>query len=107
MSEHEEDEKNTLAENLTDKSSWIRIVYMLFFAGAFYITIWIVLAITILQVIFKLIKGKELKYLSEFGWSLGKYIHQITCYESFDTNLKPWPFSPWKAKDTDEINKDR
>tara|TARA_B100000686_G_C16375492_1_gene754740 strand:- start:359 stop:679 length:321 start_codon:yes stop_codon:yes gene_type:complete len=103
MDEHEE-EKNNLVENLTDTNSWIRVFYMLFFAGAFYVTAWIILAITLLQTIFKLVKGKELKYLSEFGWSLGKYMHQIISFETFDTNIKPWPFSYWQGKNIHRKN---
>tara|TARA_Y100000590_G_scaffold428142_1_gene539146 strand:- start:300 stop:623 length:324 start_codon:yes stop_codon:yes gene_type:complete len=107
MEENEENEKTNLVENLTDNNSWIRVIYMLFFAAAFYVTAWVVLAITILQTIFKLIKGEELKYLSEFGWSLGKYLHQITNFTTFDTNIKPWPFSYWQGKHIQRKNGDK
>ena len=69
MNEYEDENDKNLVENLTDNRTWIRVIYMLFFAGAFYVTAWIILATTILQTFFKLVKGQELKYLSEFGWS--------------------------------------
>ena len=90
----------TLRDHVTDLQTWKRILYMIFFGIVFYCSAWIILAVVLVQVIFKITTGKPLSYLAAFGYSLGQYTRQIVLYETFSTNVRPWPFSTWPNKKT-------
>jgi len=89
------DRDTEIAGNLTNPDVWVRLLFMLLYAGAFYIAAWVGAAVALIQVGFKLITGKPLPRLSAFGTSLGRFIGQIVLFETFGSNERPWPFSPW------------
>ncbi len=84
-----------IANNLTSPEVWIRLLFMVLYAGAFYIAAWIGGAVALIQIGFKLITGKALPRLSSFGASLSRFIAQIVLFETFASDQRPWPFSPW------------
>ena len=73
---------------------------MVFFGIAFYCSVWILLAVALIQTTFKLTTGRPLFYLIDLGHNLGEYIRQIVLYETFSSNILPWPFSAWPNKAT-------
>ena len=91
------DRDTEIAGNLTNPEVWIRLVLMLLYAAAFYIGIWIGAAVALIQLAFKLISGKSVPRLAEFGANLGTYLSQIIAFETFGSERRPWPMSPFPA----------
>lgn len=82
-------------ENLTQGSTWIRILFMILFAVAFYLSITLMWAVAIFQALFKLFTGKVFARLMQFGQQLATYQYQIALFETFRTDVRPFPFSDW------------
>ncbi|MEQ8247131.1 MAG: DUF4389 domain-containing protein [Alphaproteobacteria bacterium] len=94
------DRDTEIAGNLTNPEVWVRVVFMLLYAVAFYLAIWVGAAVVLIQLGFKLISGRAVPRLAAFGTSLGHYFRQITAFETFSSELRPWPMSPWPSAAT-------
>lgn len=84
-----------LKERLTAKNKWIRGMYMLLFALIYNIAEIVVGAVAVFQFIVSLFTGKTNEYLITLGQSLGTFIYQIMQFLTFNSEDKPYPFSPW------------
>ncbi|MDP6604498.1 MAG: DUF4389 domain-containing protein [Rhodospirillales bacterium] len=82
-------------ENVSDTNTWMRGLFMLLFAVAFKIAAILVLAVTILQFLFKLLSGNVNERLRAFGDGLGAYAAEIIRFLCYQTERKPYPFSEW------------
>ena len=91
------DRDNEIAGNLTNSEVWIRVVFMLLYAVAFYLAIWVGAAVVLIQLGFKLISWRSVPRLAAFGTGLGHYFRQVAAFETFGSELRPWPMSPWPS----------
>ena len=84
----------------------LRAVWMLVFFFAWqlaelllviYPVLWVVsiVAVVLLQLVLRLMKGQPDACLQAFGDSLSQYIAQIGRFGTFNTDHKPWPLSDW------------
>jgi hypothetical protein len=55
--------------------------------------------VALLQFLFVLFSGEQNRRLTEFGSGLSVYIYRIITYWTFNTEEKPFPFSPWPGVD--------
>ncbi len=55
----------------------------------------VVVAVAILQFLFKLTTGDENRQLKIFGQSLSLFFFQTMQFLTFNSEKKPFPFSPW------------
>ena len=86
-----------LKANLTNKGTWIRLVYMILFAVIFSvaeIVTWVVVAV---QFLFRLFTGEVNEPLRDFGYRLAVYFHEVVAFLTYHTERKPYPFAPWPA----------
>ncbi len=81
--------------NLTNKSTWKRVLYMLLFALAYSVAEFILMAVVIAQVLFKLITGDINDNLKVLGKQTALYIYDVMLFLTFNTETKPFPFSAW------------
>jgi hypothetical protein len=81
--------------NLTDKSTWKRILYMLLFALAYSVAEFVLIAIAVVQVLFKLITGDTNDNLIILGKQTARYIYDVMLFLTFNSENKPFPFSAW------------
>jgi hypothetical protein len=91
----EHQDREEMREHLTEGSTWLRLIYMLLFGFAFYVSVIILLAVAVLQILFKLFTGEPVRRLRELGQSLGMYLYEIAVFETFQSEVKPYPFRPW------------
>lgn len=82
-------------ENLSARSTWMRLVYMVLFAIAFYVSEFILVFVIVIQFLFKLVSGAPLQVLAQLGQSLGTYVYQIILFMTFRAEDMPYPFAPW------------
>ncbi len=81
--------------NLTNKNTWKRVLYMLLFALAYSVAEFILMAVVIAQVLFKLITGDINDNLKILGKQAALYIYDVMSFLTFNTETKPFPFSSW------------
>ncbi|MCK5903126.1 MAG: DUF4389 domain-containing protein [Cocleimonas sp.] len=85
-------------ESLKDSSTWKRILYMLLFAFAYSIAEFVFMGIVLVQIALKLVKGSINENLVVFGKQTSQYVYDVMLYLTFNTEEKPFPFSPWPDK---------
>ncbi len=84
-----------LQQNLMQRGTWIRILYMLLFFFIFSITRMVVYGVAIIQAGFVLLTGDTNPYLLGLGRALSRYIFQIMQFFTFTSDDIPFPFGPW------------
>lgn len=84
-----------IVENLKRPSVWLRILFMIGFAVALYVTAFILLVLVVAQILFALFSGANNDNLRRFGAALTEYIHQILLYLTFNSEQRPFPFAPF------------
>jgi hypothetical protein len=81
--------------NITRRSTWIRLIYMSLFVAIFGITELVLIVIVAVQFAFKLVVGKEIGRLAEFGADFGDYFRAIVLFLTYHTETMPYPFGEW------------
>ncbi len=84
-----------LQQNLVNRSTWIRILYMLLFAFIYSVTEMVIFGIALIQIGFKLITGQTNPRLLALGDGLSRYIYQMMRFFTFVSDELPFPFGPW------------
>lgn len=80
---------------VTSADFWLRVIYTLLLALAWQVTELLLIAVTLLQLAFRLFTGEPKARLTGFGNSLSQYAWQIGRYVTFASEQKPWPFMEW------------
>ncbi len=81
--------------HLKDKSTWMRLLFMALFAFAYGVAEFVVTAVVIVQILIRLLTGSVNERLLVFGRQLSHYLYQLLLYLTFNSEVKPFPFSPW------------
>lgn len=87
------DEK--LKQTLTNKESWVRGLYMLLFALIYWAAKMLIAIVVVFQFGITLFTGKPNNLLLEFGQKLSTFIYQMMLFFTYNSEQKPYPFSPW------------
>jgi hypothetical protein len=84
-----------LSQHVKSRSTWLRLVFMLLFALIFYIAEMVLFAVAAIQILFKLFSGEPNVRLTAFGANLGRFIHQVAQFLTYNSEDMPFPFSDW------------
>ena len=57
----------TRKKNLTNPTTWMRLVYIILFVIAFYVAMFVLVAVVVVQFLFKLITGESNEHLRGWG----------------------------------------
>ena len=90
-----EDVRTNIEDNLKSRSTWIRLLYMIFFAFALWIASLVMGAVVVVQFLFALITGNPNEQLAKFGHGLAMYCYSILLFLTFNSEDRPFPFSDW------------
>ena len=90
--------EENLKRNVKDKDTWLRLIYLVVFGIAFYLSILLTFATSLFQFLAKLFSGNSFDGLAEFGNNLAIYQSQVTRYLTFASDEKPFPFAPFPDK---------
>jgi len=85
------EQQSDLEKNVTAKSTWIRLLYMIVMAIAWSIAVFVTSAVVVLNFLYVLLTGKTNSRLTEFGQSLASYLYQIVRFMTFNTDTRPFP----------------
>ena len=84
-----------LKDNISQRGTWLRLLYIVLFAVIFIITEFIVAIVVIIQFGFVLLTGGVNTNLKDFGDDLSRYVYDILRYLTFNSDSLPFPFSDW------------
>ena len=82
-------------QRLVSGDIWIRALNMALFAIAYSIAKFIIVFLVIFQFVTVLFTRRVNEPLLQFGKNLSIYILEILEFQTFNTELRPFPFSPW------------
>lgn len=86
-----------IKSHLRQRSTWLRLIYMLILAVAWTVAEVVLVAVVVLQFLAKLFTGKPIDNLVDFGRSLAAYMAQIVLFETFVSEELAFPFTPWRS----------
>ena len=81
-------------ENVKNVDTWMRGLFIIIFGVIFYVLIGIIWLLVIFQFLTKVITGKLNEQLEKFSTGLTQYTQQILDYVTFQSEVRPFPFSP-------------
>ena len=87
--------KENTRENLVRRDIWNRALYMLLFAIEYSVAEAIIVLLAIFQFVALLITGQVNELLLRFGKNLSVFMFDILEFQTFNSEIKPFPFSPW------------
>lgn len=82
--------------NVKDKSTWMRLIYIVIFAIAFNIAELLIAIITVVQFFSVLFTKAPNTRLKQFGGDLGVYIRDVVRFLTYQTDQMPYPVSDWQ-----------
>lgn len=86
-----------IRRHLKERSTWLRLVYMLVLAVAWTVAEVVFVAVVVLQFLAKLFTGKPIDGLVDFGHSLAVYMAEIVRFQTFVSEELAFPFKPWPS----------
>lgn len=95
-------EKEQVKENVQSASIWIRLIYMLLFVFATYLSMMVFWFVVVVQFLFALITGQPNPHIAKFSDVLCQYIAQCLGFLSFGTEEKPFPFDDFPESRLDD-----
>ncbi len=91
--------RSDLEKNVTARSTWIRLIFMIVLAFLWGISRIVTAAVVVIQFFNVLITGSTNSQLKTLGHSLAIYSYEITDYLTFNSETKPFPFdSTWPTQ---------
>lgn len=87
-------------ENATSAAVWMRGLYIIVFGVILYFVFGLVWLLVIFQFFTKLLTGELNQPLRRFAAPLSRYVSQVLSYITFQSDERPFPFSPWPADES-------
>jgi hypothetical protein len=89
-------EKSDLEKNVTARSTWIRLFFMIIFAFLYGLSRLVTAAVVVIQFFHVLLTGNVNEQLKSFGHSLAIYSYEVVDFLTFNSETKPFPLdSAW------------
>ena len=76
-----------------DPKTWIDLLLIIFFCVVLYVCMYLVFFISIFQFLTCFFTGKTNKDVNGFSNILSSYFSKVLAYLTFNSDLKPFPFS--------------
>ena len=91
--------KDETRENLVNPSIWIRALNMVLFMFAYGLAKAIIVFVALFQFISILFTGRANSPLLSFSKNLSVFIYEVLEFQTFNTEIRPFPFSTWPDED--------
>lgn len=100
MSDSQSENQNNIKEvnqknAFLNTKSWLRLLYMVLFGFVFYVLMYVLGIVALVQAVYTIIVGSPCEKLLPFSKSLSEYVYQIVQFELFASDEKPFPFKDW------------
>ncbi|WP_067517800.1 DUF4389 domain-containing protein [Endozoicomonas ascidiicola] len=93
-----------IVDNLKSESRWFRLVFMVLFGIAAYLAGFLVMLIALIQAVHGFVVGEPNQRLLSFSDSVNQYIFQIASFLTFNSDVKPYPFSDWPQGSSTDVD---
>jgi hypothetical protein len=91
-----EREQSDLERNITTRSTWVRLLFMVVFGILYGVTRLVTFAVVAIQFFHVLFTGETNDQLKTFGRSQAVYSFEVVDYLTFNTETRPFPLdTPW------------
>lgn len=87
----------SVSEHAKNVDTWLRGLFIVVFAVIFYVVCTVLWVLVIFQFLMKVLTGNLNENLMNFSTGLTSFAYQILRYITFQSEERPWPFSPWPA----------
>lgn len=87
------DEK--VVNNLKSESRWLRLVFMVVFGIVAYLAAFLVMLIALIQAVHGFVMSEPNERLLTFSSGVNRFIYQIAGFLTYNSDVKPYPFSDW------------
>lgn len=87
--------------NIAAPDTWVRLLLMVLFGICASIALWVVWLVAAAQFLFSLITGRTNANIDSFASVLVAYLGQIFSFLVYQTEERPFPFSPLPDADDD------
>jgi hypothetical protein len=87
--------QDAIKQRLTNKDLWLRALFMVLFAIAYSIAEIVITIVVVLQFFVVLFTSHANENLLALGNNLSTYVYRILQFETFNTEIRPYPFAPW------------
>ena len=88
----ENPDASDIEKNVKQKSTWVRLFFMLVLAILYGLSRIVIGAVVVIQFFYVLLTGETKDELKAFGHSLAIYSYEVIDYLTFNTEDKPFPF---------------
>ncbi len=96
-------EFDRVVDNIKQPSVWIRVLFMVGFAVLLYlIMLPVIVVLTVAQALFVIITGEVNANLKYFGAAIEQYVSQILKFLTYNSEIRPFPFSDFPNVEEDE-----
>lgn len=100
-------ELNEIADNISQPTAWIRVLFMALFAlASYFVLLPLILVLSIAQALFKLITGDINANLKYFSATLELYFEQLFKFMTYLSEEKPFPFSDLPEVEDDSLQEE-
>jgi len=90
-------DEESLKKNLTERASWERGLYVLFFAIVYHFAEVVMYFFVIVQVLWALFTGRPNERLASAGRRIADYLRDLVLFMTYNSQEKPFPFSDFPA----------
>ena len=87
--------ETTSDKPIKDRSTWMRILFMVLFVVIYGIAETVLTGIVVVQIVFKLVTGDVNERLLTLSKQASTYIYNILLFLTFNSEERPFPFSDW------------
>ena len=84
-----------IKQNIKEKSTWLRGLYMLLFMIFYGVAEVIIFTVVVFQFVLSLLTRNTNERLLKLGQSLSTYQYQILIFLTFNSEEHPYPFGAW------------
>ncbi len=85
--------------NLLNTETWIRLLYMVVIGVLSVVARMVIWVVAVLQFLLVLITGSGNDNLRDLGQGTSKWTYQAFLFLTFNSDVKPFPFSDWPEVD--------
>jgi hypothetical protein len=90
-------DKEHLKENLKDGNAWLRLLFMLLFSIVYSVAEVVLVMVVVFQFLCVLLTGNRNDKVLSLGAQLSTFIYQIVQYLTYNSDIRPYPFSDWPS----------
>lgn len=92
-------------DRLLSVDHWLRFGFMALFILILSVVSYLIVGLVILQFFWALIAGEGNDKLRDFGSSVSRFILHVLRFLTYNTDIKPFPFTDWPESENDDLDK--